>query len=150
MTRQRIVLLREMSTNFTKGLLDVIEDKMLRCDPRDRSPIDKICMDLLHLIDSLPKLNTAEEVSQTSAFAGGEDSGFSQDESSNWTPESLETSIRNEQDTAGTLSKRTERSRPEEIEQENHLHPVAVPKAKILATILEVDQVRLVEHSGSP
>jgi len=136
MARQRIAMLRDKSTAFTNGLLDVIEEKMLRCDPRNRLPIDKICTDLLDVLNSLPKATTAEEISQTGAFAGREESvlyppslsDISQDESSNWTLESPGTSMMNGRDAAVAVSTRSGASRQEEIEQDNHHDEIEVSK----------------------
>jgi hypothetical protein len=136
MSRQRIAILRDKSTAFTRGLLDVIEDKMLRCDPQNRSSIDKICTDLLHVLASLPKATTAEEISQTGAFAGGEESvlyppslsDISQEESSNWTLESPATSMMNGRDAHVTVSTGSGASRREGIEQDNHCNEIEVSK----------------------
>lgn len=129
--KQRIAALRDksISTEFTEGLLDVIENKMLLCDPCRRAQIDEICMDLTEVRKVLPHttIAEAEEISQTGAFAGGGSliyppslSEISQDETSNWTLESPGASTKGGQDAAIAVSTRSGASRQEDMEHDNH------------------------------
>jgi len=107
---------------------------MLCCDPQKRSPIDKICTDLLEVLNSLPKATIAEDISQAGAFVRVEDSilyppslsDISQDESSNWTLESPGTSMINGRDSAVVVPARSETSRQEEVEQDSHHEKIQV------------------------
>ncbi|KAF2821529.1 kinase-like protein [Ophiobolus disseminans] len=144
---KRISELREKSSTFTNGLLNVIEHKMLCCDPGKRSPIDKICIDLLHVLDSLPKATTAEEVSRNVAYAVGEsptryslslsDIDISQDEVSNRTFESPRTSVTNERDAVAAMSTKSGASKKRNIEQDTEDDEFRVLEERSEAPALE-------------
>ncbi|EMD95321.1 hypothetical protein COCC4DRAFT_205849 [Bipolaris maydis ATCC 48331] len=61
--QKRLSQLKE-GTNFTRGLASVIEDRMLRCNPSERSKIDLIRVDLQHLVDTLKNSPIDEQNSQ--------------------------------------------------------------------------------------
>ncbi|EUC43335.1 hypothetical protein COCMIDRAFT_101076 [Bipolaris oryzae ATCC 44560] len=60
--QDRLSELKE-GTNFTKGMAGVIEERMLRCNPSERSRIDLIRVDLQHLVATL-KISLIEQSPQ--------------------------------------------------------------------------------------
>jgi hypothetical protein len=147
-------------TNFTKGLASVIENRMLRCNPSERSRIDLIRIDLQNLVTALTKLSAAQEISQDLAFVGSEDPAFStpldtdstlRRYSSHLTFDSPEeTSSVEGRDTTGARSPHSEHSRPVSSEH-NYNHsdydempietistvPEPVMKSKVLPAIVQ-------------
>ncbi|KAF2107049.1 kinase-like domain-containing protein [Lophiotrema nucula] len=74
--QERIARLQDPKTctPFAQRLLTIVKDQMLCCNTDERSTIDIIRNELKGLAESLPKVWNAEEMSQTLAFTGQEDS----------------------------------------------------------------------------
>lgn len=116
-------------TNFTKELAKVIENRMLRCNPSERSKIDVIRIDLQELVTKLTKLSAAQEISQDLAFVRSEDpllstpldtNGTLRRYSSHLTLDSPEeTSSAEGRDTTEGRSSRSEHSRPDNYEHDD-------------------------------
>lgn len=115
-------------TNFTKGLASVIEERMLRCNPSERSKIDLIRVDLQHLVKTLKRALIDEQNSQDWAQLST-NSNLStlldtnnrlSRYSSHLTLDSREeTSSMEGRDTNGARSSRSEQARPENYEHDD-------------------------------
>jgi hypothetical protein len=144
-------------TNFTKGLASVIENRMLRCNPSERSRIDLIRIDLQNLVTALTKLSAAQEISQDLAFVGSEDPAFStpldtdstlRRYSSHLTFDSPEeTSSVEGRDTTGARSPHSEHSRPVSSEHNyNHSDYDEMP----IETISTVPEAQATQNLAEP
>ncbi|EUC31150.1 hypothetical protein COCCADRAFT_28066 [Bipolaris zeicola 26-R-13] len=114
-------------TNFTKAMASVIEERMLRCNPLERSKIDLIRVDLQHLVAALkrspieqssqdwPQLSPSPNLSPLS-----DTNNTLRRYSSHLTLDSREeTSSVEGRDTNGARSSRSEQAQPENYEHDD-------------------------------
>ena len=159
----------KQGTNFTKGLASVIEDRMLRCNPSQRSKIDLIRVDLQHLVAALEKSLIDEQIPQDLAQVSAnpylstplDTNNTLRRYSSHLTLDSPEEASSMEgRDTNGARSSRSAQSRPENYEHDDShsdyddmpieaITTVAEPAAKSKMLQAEVQEVSVTPSSHS-